>query len=188
MKVAGIGSAASRRILMAAGMSAMLVATSGVGVRAQDPPKPAAAAEPDPLKFDYNGPMILIFQVKPEKTADFEAFWPELRAGLSKSPNAELKAFADTLQPYRVQGSPLYLFRLESPSKTFTYNPRNLIYDNINYTKPEEGLFTREQADKLFPKLSDSLNPQGGIQMWKLEKVGATAPAVVSLSSLTGGR
>jgi hypothetical protein len=170
---------------MAVSMAALFVATSGVGVRAQDPPKPAAAAEADPLKFDYNGPMILIFQVKPDKTADFEAFWPALRAGLNKSPNAELKAFAETLQPFRVQGvAGLYLFRLDPPSKTFTYNPSKLLYDNINYTKPEDGLFTRPEADALFPKLSESLNAATPIQTWKLEKVGATSPTVVSLSSL----
>jgi hypothetical protein len=131
--------------------------------------------------------MILIYQVKPEKVSDFEAFWPALRAGLNKSTNADLKAFAETLQPFKVQGvAGLYLFRLDPPSKTFSYNPSKLLFDNINYQKPEDGCFTRPEADDLFKKLSESLNAGAAIQTWKLEKVGSAlpAPTIIPLSAV----
>src|SRR5262245_16670520 len=95
MKASGFLSVVSRRVLMAAGMTAIAFAMSGVPAWAQDPAKPAEqkpADPPDPLKFDYSGPMILIYQIKPEKSAEFESFWPALRAGLNKSTNADLKA------------------------------------------------------------------------------------------------
>jgi hypothetical protein len=173
--------ASGRRVMVAVGMVAFLFATAGLSARTQDPAKPQEPAKPaeqaDPLKFDYDGPMILVFQIKPDRIADFEAFWPGLRAGLAKSDKPELKAFGETLTPYKVQGvQGLYLLRLDHPSKTFTYNPSKLLYDNINYEKPELGAFTREEADTLFKKFNESWVPQGGIQAWKLEKAGTPTP------------
>ena len=186
MKVSEWLPALCRRVLLVVGVIAISSATAVHAVKAQDaakaqdpakPQEPAKPAEVDPLKFDYDGPMILVFQIKPDRVADFEAFWPGLRAGLMKSPKADLKAFAETLQPYKVQGVPgLYLLRIDSPSKTYTYNPGKLVYDNINYDKPEEGLFTRAEADILFAKFKDSWVPPNGIQAWKLEKAGIPTP------------
>jgi len=179
MKISEWLLAMSRRALLVVGVIAISSATAVHVLKAQDATKaqdPAKPAEPpDELKFDYDGPMLLVFQVKPDKTADFESFWPGLRAGLVKSPKADLKTFAETLQPYKVKGVPgLYIMKLDSPSKTFTYNPGKLMYDNINYEKPEEGLFTRAEADALFNKFKDSLVMPNGLQAWKLEKAGGT--------------
>jgi len=165
MTVSEILSASSRRVIMALGVAAMLCATSGV--RAQDAAKPAD--KPDQLKFDYDGPMVLIYQIKPDRAADFEALWIGLRAGLAKSDDADLKAFGETLYPYKVEGASVYVFRLDSPSKKFTYDPIKMIYEHVNYDKPEKGLFTRAEADALYNKFNGA---QEGIAAWKLKKVG----------------
>jgi hypothetical protein len=156
-------SASSRRIILAVGVTALLCAGSNLNARAQGD---------DQLKFDYDGPMLLLYQIKPDRTADFEALWAGIRAGLAKSTKPEVKAFGETLVPWKVQGvDGLYMFRLDPPSKTMTYNPVKLLYDNVNATTPADGLFTRAEADDLYKKFDGSFQPNG-IQPWKLAKVG----------------
>jgi len=104
-------SAASRRAMLAVSLAAVVVCASS-GLRAQDAAKPAAA--PDQLKFSYDGPMILIYQIKPERAEDFEALWAGIRAGLAKSSDADLKSFGETLYPYKVESANVYVFRLDA--------------------------------------------------------------------------
>src|SRR5262245_394233 len=97
MKIPGLLLTSCRRVVVAAGIVAVLFATglsaqTQTQTQTQDPTKPQEPAKPaevDPLKFNYDGPMMLVFQIKPDRIADFEAFWPALRAGLAKSPNAD---------------------------------------------------------------------------------------------------
>jgi len=182
MKVSGFLPVSSRRAMIAVGVATLFFATSGASVQpvvglTQEAAKPA---DVDPLKFDYDGPMILLYQIKKERVKDFEDLWTGIRAGLAKSPKPDVKAFGETLQPMKVQGAELYVFRLDPPSKTFTYNPTKLLYDNVNYEKPAEGLFTRAEADELFKKFDGSFVPNG-IQPWKLEKVGGGSLGALAL-------
>jgi hypothetical protein len=150
--------------------------------------------QPDQLKFNYDGPMLLIYTIKPERAADFEAVWAGIRAGLAKSQDVDLKAFSETLQLYKVKidqpapppppaasgGQPapppppvIYVFRLDPPSKAFTYNPVKLMYDNVDTVGPDGAKvvkgFTRAEADELYKKFEGAYT---GIQPLPLVKVG----------------
>jgi len=172
MNVSGLISTKSRWAIVAAGM-AVLLATSAPA-QAQN----AAAQQPaqaDGFKFDYDGPIMILYNVKPDRTADFESAWAAIRAGLAKSTDAELKAFGETLYPYRIEGANIYIFRLDPPSKKFSYNPVKLLYDNVNNEKPENGLFTRAEADDIYKKISGA-PVENGINVWKLKRAGAPTP------------
>ncbi len=169
----GFWPARSRRSVVAVGVAALLVAASNV--YAQDAQAASAQAAPaDPLKLtgDY---VILINQVKPDKTADFESAWTAIKAKLSGSTNPDLKQLGDSLNIYKVNtppqaGSPaLYLFILNPPSKTQSYDPVKILY----YAKPDPSadatLFERADADALYAKIKGSLVT---INPWPLAKVG----------------
>jgi len=150
---------------------------------AQRPALAQGAAPPDPLKFTAATPVIIGWQVKPDKTKDFEDFWAGLRAVLAKSDSADLKAFGESLNKlYKVNvppfpgasGSPaqLYLLHLDPPSTTLSYNPSILIYTDPNGLRAaqENPKIPRKEADDLYAKLTgsvDGINP-----IWPLSKVG----------------
>jgi hypothetical protein len=167
----GLLPASSRRIIFAVAVAALFCAGPSLQALTFDGQDQAAAPAPDPLKFDYDGPLMVIYTVKAERTADFEALWNGIREGLAKNPDMELQAFAETLRPYRVEGSNLYVFLLNPPSKKYTYNPVELLYKNIDYNDPTKGWFTREKADELWLKKGEG-SYEGGIQIWKLKKIG----------------
>jgi len=128
-------------------------------LRAQD--------QPDTLKFT-SGAGIVLNLVKPEKTADFEAVWTQIRTKLSSlADKPELKAMGDNLKIYKVDAPPnaqqgvTYLFICDPVSKTESYNPTKLLF--------ESGAFTREEADAIFAKLKDCYNQ---IVPWPLAKIG----------------
>lgn len=175
MTVWRLFSATSRRAVTI-GVAMALCAVSASGLQAQQTAaqQPAAqqtpAQPPDPLKLDLDVPTLLIFQVKPDRAADFEVLWQGIRAGLSKSAKPEVKAFAETLQPYRVQlpADPpptlaIFVFRLDPPSKTFSYHPVKLLYDM------DPDAIKREEAKPLFDKWDGALM---GFSIWPLKKVG----------------
>ena len=176
----------SRRALVALGVVAVLCATSGLKAQppAQTPPAAQAPAQPaDPLKFNIDSPVLIVFTVKAEKAADFEAAWAGIRAGFAKTTKPDLKAFGDTLKVYKVDftaiampappaGSPVvYVQQIDSPSKTFSYNPVKIIYEMLNNNGQEGGAITRPEADDLYGKLGlkeqlVTINP------WPLSKLG----------------
>ena len=179
MTGAGLRRSWSLRAGVVGGLAVMLTAGSFVRpllARAQDP-APAQQAPADPLKFSHDGPLLLIYQVKPDRAADFEALWAAIRAGLAKSDRAEVKAFGESLVPYKVSSTPnVYVFKLDQPSKTFSYNPVAILYDaeHILTPAPNPGLFSRAEADELYNK---KFSGSGGdvftaIQPWPLVKVG----------------
>jgi hypothetical protein len=176
--------ASCRCALIGIGTAALVavVSAQGVAAQAQTPPppqQPAAPAKPqeqvDQLKFNLDTPVLLMNQVKPDKTADFESAWASIRAGLAKiADKPDVKAFSDTLQKlYKVdlggQGAQapvvLYIIQLDSPSKTHSYNPVKIIYDVLMAAT----VVTREEADVIYKKLQDSVQ---NIQFWPLTKVG----------------
>lgn len=155
--------------IVALGVAALLGATPVV--RAQQPtPTPAPA---DPLKFNLDVPLLLIYSVKPDKTADFESVWAAIKDGLAKSEKPELKSFGEGLKLFKADtpappaGSPpvpaIYVFQIDAPSKTISYNPVKLLYES------EGGLFKYEVATPLFDKFKDTYT---GIQFWPMVKVG----------------
>ena len=166
----------SRVIRLGAMALTMMIIAAPRMAMAQDAAAPAA----DPLKFTSNAPLIVGFQVKADKTADFEGFWSGIRALIAKTDNAELKAFGETLTkisrvdqpPYDAAGTTtkvvLYLFHLDAPSTTFSYRPDLIVYTYLG-AGVEGSKLTRAEADPLYKKFTDSfvsISP-----LWKLIKV-----------------
>ena len=139
MKWSGSLPVSSRRAFVALGAAAVLCAASSLKAQpggmpaVQTPPAQTPAQPPDPLKFNTDSPVLIVFSVKPEKVADFEAYWVALRAAFAKSTNAEQQAFGQTLKVYKVDfasvpgqpappaGTPVaYVQIIDAPSKTFT--------------------------------------------------------------------
>ena len=162
MRFSGL-SAVSRRAVMALGLVAML---GGVAF-AQDPA--AAAAQPaDPLKLTQDH-VIILYQVKPDKAADFESSWATIKGKIAGK--AEYKAFADTMDLQKVDSPAntqvvVYVLVLNPPSRMFSYDLTKLLYYEDTKT-----LFERTDADALYAKLKDAI-PPGSINLLPLKKVG----------------
>ena len=169
-----------RRATVAAMVAACFGAFAGVDLQAQattpppaQTPAPAPPQEkPDPLKFNTDSPIILLFQIKADKTADFEAAWGSIRTAFGKVTKPEAKAFGDTMAKlYKVDagGAPapvaIYVVQLDAPSKTFSYDPGKMVYETLMGEKA----MTREEADVIYKKLADSFS---NINFWTLVKVG----------------
>lgn len=165
MEVFGSALASSRRVLVAVGVAAML--SAAVEVHARGAAAQAPAEQQDPFKFSSPA-AVIIWMVKPEGTADFESVWTAIRAKAAASQKPAVKAVADTLKVYKVDGPAgpqgvTYFLYADPTSATTSYSPTVLLYD------PE--LFTREEADALFAKLKNSASEEGGINPLPLLKV-----------------
>jgi hypothetical protein len=135
-----------------------------------------ASAQEDPLKFSSSNPVLIIFQVKADKTAEWLDAWKGILALLDKSPDADLKALGATLgKHYKVDQPPidqggqkanLFVFVVDSPSTKFTYNPRELIYTHLKAGQ-EGSPITRAEADPPYQKLAEAYL---GVYVWKLTK------------------
>jgi hypothetical protein len=169
MKVSGFASASSRRLVIAFGVAAAMVGATAAGLVAQGaaPAQGAAApAPPDQLKFT-TGTGAMIWQVKPEATADFEGFWAAIKTKFSGSMDADQKALGDGLKIYKIDastpGGPIQYLVLADPApKTISYNPSpSLLYDSK--------LFSADEAKALFTKLQNAI--AGGINPLPLVKI-----------------
>ena len=139
----------------------------------------AAAPQEDVLKFSSNAPAMIIIQVTADKTADFEAGWAGLRAGLAKG-DADQKAVGESMgKLFKVDQPPidspqgkgvLYVLQLDSPNTAVTYNPFKLIYEVLWLNGKEGAILKREEADAIYEKLKASL--QSVNPPWKLIKIG----------------
>jgi len=166
MRFSGSVSSVSRRALMALAMVAMV---GGVAF-AQDPPAAAAqpAQPPDPLKLTQDH-VIILYQIKPEKAADFESGFAAIKAKLTTKP--EYKEFVDTMNLEKVDAPAnsqvvVYVLALHPPSKMFSYDLTKLLYYEDTKT-----LFDRADADAIYAKLKDAV-PPGSINLLPLKKVG----------------
>lgn len=162
MAVFGFGSAASRRAMVAMGFAAVLgtaVMQAQQAPAAPAAPAPAPAAAPAPpedvfkFKTDAGG---FLWQVKPEKAADFEAAWKEIRSKLATSDRADIKELASGLRMYKIAGDPSpqgisYLFVADPASKTLSYSPSPFILF-------ESKLFVDADARRIFDALQASSN------------------------------
>jgi hypothetical protein len=174
MVVLGSGSASSRRTIVTALFAAMVgTATAAFAQQAPAPQAPATpaapaaqeAAPPDPFKFTTDAGAIL-WTVKADKTADFEAAWKEIRAKLAATDKADLKALGDTLKVFKIEGpaSPngvSYLFLADPASKTLSYSPSPYIL----FTS---GLFADADGRRLFDTINGA---SAGINPLPLSKV-----------------
>ena len=166
MKVAVHGSALRRRIVFGLGLVAVLAAAP-LSAHAQAP----AAGAADQFMFKSEVGLIQ-WQVKADKTADFESGWSALRTKLASAPKPELKAVADSLRMYRSEGPAqdapgvgkiiTYYFVLDPASTTNSYDPSKLLYETGD-------LFARAEADAIFNKLAESLAGIGTIPLKRIQ-------------------
>jgi len=171
MDVAGSVSASSRRMFVTLGMVTVLGVASPLFAQtppAQTPPAQAPAQPPDQMLFPADVPAaMIVYAVKPDKTADFESFWSTVKSKIAASTKEDLKAAFAAIKVHKVQTDAAaaaqgatYIFYIEPPAKT-SYSPTTILY--------QSGVFERAEADQLFPKLRDSINQ---IVVWPLTKVG----------------
>ena len=152
--------------LMMALAATVVFATAAAAQDPQTPPPAAEApAQPDPLKFTT--PSAIVFNlIKADKTADFEAVWTEIKAGLQASAKPELQAQAASLRMYKLGlelppgQDRIYVFYLD-PVPNVTFDPVKILF--------ESGAFERPKADELYAKLKDSY---AQIQPWPLVAFG----------------
>jgi len=163
--------------------TALVAGIALIALMAQRPGMAQGAAQADPLKFTASAPVILGWQVKADKTKDFEDFWSGLKAVLAKSESADLKAFGESLNKiYKVNVPPfadaggnqvvIYLFHLDPPSTALSYNPVAVIYTDPNGLRAalDNPKMKRDEADALYEKVKTAvatINP-----IWPLIKVG----------------
>ena len=167
MRFSGSVSAVSRRALMALGLVTVL---GGVAF-AQDP---AAAQQQDSLKLTTQDNVILMYQIKSERAADFAAGWNEIKAKLSASTNADFKEMGDSINLFTVDlpASPmtLFVFQLKPPSHKISYDPTRLLY-----YEETKSLWERADADKIYAKVNkDNFAPGSQpVTMLVLKKAGS---------------
>lgn len=163
MDVADFLSARSRRAAMVMCV-AVLVGFAG-SARAQD----AAAPQEDPLKFSRSEPVMIIYQILPDRAMDFERAWRTIKDTLVKSPNMAIQQFASTFNVLRVEtpaGSPaIYVFDIPSPSMTYSYNPVTILYTTLQET---EKVLTYDEATEIWKLLEGSWE---NITPWPMQPV-----------------
>jgi hypothetical protein len=148
-----------RRACLVVAIAAVCAAASRVN---------AQQAPADPLKFTSGEAVVLLNLIKPDKAADFEAAWKDIKAKLaSQTAKPELQTFSENLKIFKVDAPPdpatgvTYLFICDPVSKTQSYSPTALLF--------ESGAFSREEADAIYAKLKDCYNR---IVPWPIVKVG----------------
>jgi len=169
---------------LALGLSLVSSGTLLARQAAQQAPQqqPAAAAPQDNLLLP-NSPHLIIWGVKPAKAADFEALWKGLQAQFAKSERPEVKEFAATItNMYKLTATSaapdapvIYVFQVEKPSATQSYNPGRIIYEFLyKLVDGKETGIPRAEADELFKKIGTSLTDMfASINTWPLAKIGS---------------
>lgn len=173
---------AVRAIRLAVGLSLI---SGGALLARQDPPAPAPKPpeQADMLKFSQNTPHLIVWAVKSNKAADFEALWAAIQAQFAKSERPEVKEFAATFtNMYKVNsGAPttpdapvVYVFQIDKPSTTVSYNPGKIVYEFLYFVKDgKEGGIARADADAIFAKAGNMQEMFASIVAWPLTKIGS---------------
>lgn len=168
-------SMSTRRAFFAVITVALLCGASGMRAQqaagqqppAGQPPAAAAPAQPaDQFMFTTDAGQV-IFQVKPDKAADFESAWTEIKTKASGSEKPDWKAFGDSISLWKVNGTPaeqpaVYVLQVSPASKTMSYDPGKILF-------VPGGLWERAAADLVFKKIADSL--AAGFNVLPLSKV-----------------
>jgi hypothetical protein len=156
------GSARRTVAALVVGMFALLPAVAA----AQDAPAaPAAEATADAFKFTSDAALIM-WQVQPDKTADFELVWRVIRQRVETAATAEVRALVTGIRIYAPDftagESRTYVFHVDPVVKTGSYSPTYLLF--------ESKLFERAEADELFAKMSGALMPGNAISTMPLRR------------------
>ena len=162
-----------RRAVVTLGVMTVFAASIA---NAQTTPAAPAAPQADPLKFTADT-VIMIFQVKPDKTADFESGFADMRGLMAGSTIDDMKALNASMTLYKVDipNTPLYIVYGNPVMKTMSYDLTKILY----FTTPPAAdapagsqptpAFKRDVVDAIYAKLSgaiDKINP------WPLKKIG----------------
>jgi len=176
------------RVAAAIAVAAGLSLASGGAVLAHSVQEPAAqtpaapAAQADGLKLTQNVPHLIIWGVKASKSADFEATWKMIQDQFAKSERPEVKEFAATFgKSYKVDLGPappeapsVYVFEINTPSMTQSYNPGKIIYEFLWTVKDgKETGIPRADADAIFAKLGNMQEMFTTVNTWPLKKMGS---------------
>ncbi len=157
-------------VLAPAAAFAQATTTSGSGsTTAQQP----AAAQPAPAapKVPFTTPAgILLVQIKPDKTADFEEMVGKLKAGFAKTQDATLKSQAAGFKVYKSAepfgANALYVVQLEPTVPNSEYELFNMLLRTMTPEEQRaEGVadMWKRYADAFAAGLSKlSLTPIGG--------------------------
>lgn len=142
MTLSGFTSVVSRRMFVAVALGASLFVGSNAWAQ-------AAPAEQDAFKFSTDS-AVMIYSIKPDKAAGFEALWSALRTKALASEKPDLKALGESLKIFKVQsavpeGQGQMYFFFADPAAKISYQIVPLLYNS--------GLFTRAEADEAFNKV-----------------------------------
>jgi hypothetical protein len=142
-------SAFGRRTFLVLGVSAFVTAAAGVTAQQQPPQTPPPAGQPpagqqpapaQPAPAQPAGPMLpmssdaglILFTVKADGAADFEAFMTKVKEALEKSPKPEYKQMAAGWKLYKglegaEAGQVLYVAVVDPAVKGVDYDPLKIV-------------------------------------------------------------
>ena len=160
------GSMSTRRAVVVAITVVLLCGASGINAHGQAPAAAAPAA--DQFMFTSEAGLV-IFQVKPASSADFESAWSDIKTKLTGSDKPDWKALGDSMAIWKVAGSgaaadqpAIYVLQINPASKTLSYDPGKILFAT-------GGLWERAAADPIYKKIVDSL--AAGFNVLPLAKV-----------------
>lgn len=137
------------------------------GGQATAPAGQTPPAQADPFLITAEQALI-IFQVDPTKTADWESAWAESKTKLSAlADKPDYKALGESIHMFKVAGASadpaqpaIYVLHLSPPAKV-SYDPTKFLF--------APGVMPRAEADAIFAKISASFK---GVNVLPLTKVG----------------
>ena len=105
-------------------------------------------------------------------------------AQIAKSDRPEVKEFgASITHMYKLNapgqdpaGQSMYVFQIDKPSQTQSYNPGRIIYEFLYVLDKESGKekgIPRAEADELFKKIGNMQDMFASINAWPLQKIGS---------------
>jgi hypothetical protein len=156
MSLSGFLPAFSRRAIVVTSAAAVLMATTGMVLKAQNPAPaaPAAQAPADPLSFTTADARVVFISLTPDAAQAFEAALGKAKDALAKSAKPEQK---DQASHWKVikgaaqgDGSVPFLYVLDKTVTGSSYNPFVILQgaglDSATYTNEITPLFTKVNA------------------------------------------
>ena len=148
----------SRRALMVLGLVAMM----GTSVAHAQTPAAAAPAAPDVMKIDADAgtTAAIVYTVKPDKTADFEAIWTQIKGLYATVDDPGLKSVGASISRVLKLPTPqgvAYWFFIDAVVKDQSYDWVKIVYfvkPSLDPSVPGVPLLKRdEEANPLWDKL-----------------------------------
>lgn len=163
-------------LALVAGVS--IVQAQGTTAAPPAPQTPAAQPAPaaDPLKFTTDN-LLIVIQVKPGMSADFEAGFKELQTALAASTKPELVAHGKTMTLNKVEAPipadqpSLYVLAINNSTKDLSYNIGLILFysgkpQGATYDGP---LPTQDAAMAIYKKTQENIV---NMTPWPLTKIG----------------